>query len=106
LKQAFDKDTILTARMGGDEFSVLFETTETESILDLLERFRAKVSKSTVPEHPNIQFTVSIGVAICKVPRIGSRTLLTHADQQLYLAKGAGRNQVAHMTLHDSDQRR
>ncbi len=106
LNESFDEAAILTARMGGDEFSVLFETTDTASIVELVENFRSAFSQSKVPEHPDIELTVSIGVAICQVPRIGSRTLLTSADKQLYLAKNAGRNQVAYMKLDDTNQKR
>ncbi|QEG22514.1 GGDEF domain-containing protein [Mariniblastus fucicola] len=101
LRDSFS-DALLVSRMGGDEFSVLFETGNKNEIIEALSAFREKVSLSKLTDLDGVQFTVSIGAVIAKVAGIESRTLLTHADQQLYLAKGRGRNQVSHVLLNDS----
>jgi len=99
MTKCFADKSILLSRMGGDEFSVLFETSNARSIIESLDGFRQTVASSQLPELDDVKFSVSIGAVISTVSAIDSRTLLTHADQQLYIAKGKGRNQVAHVLL-------
>jgi len=99
----FDRSSILVSRMGGDEFSVLFETREEDSIVKLLDEFRAKVSTSQIPDSADVKVSLSIGAVISKNPEVGSRKLLTEADRQLYEAKARGRNLVSHVLL-ESDK--
>ncbi len=102
LRRTFDDHAILISRMGGDEFSILFETTSVESIVSSLNDFRKLIAESQLPEHETIRFTASIGVAISFTPGTNTRTLLTHADRQLYRAKAAGRNCLSQVTLDES----
>ena len=102
LTRFFADNAILVSRMGGDEFSLLFETTDPAEILNSLQAFRKSIAEIKLPECDS-NVTVSIGTAVSYLPVTGSRTLLTHADRQLYVAKEAGRNQVAHVTLGGSD---
>lgn len=102
MNKCFANHSILLSRMGGDEFSVLFDTSNAESVLELLNEFRQSVSLSQLPEFEGVQFSVSVGAVISTLPAVDSRTLLTLADRQLYVAKGNGRNQVAHVLLDES----
>ena len=101
----FGDNSILLSRMGGDEFSVLFETSSAQSIVDSLDEFRQIVASSQLPKLEGVRLSVSIGAVISTVAAIDSRTLLTHADRQLYVAKEKGRNQVAHILLDESGTR-
>ena len=101
LSTSFSTNSILVSRMGGDEFSVLFETSDDDSIVQSLENFRVLVADEVLPGH-DIQLSVSIGAAISKVTGVGSRTLLTHADRQLYLAKESGRNRLSQVSICES----
>ena len=99
LTQSFETSAIVVSRMGGDEFSVLFETTDANAILKSLEAYRSSLCRNELEGHDGLSFSVSIGVALSSNPQTGSRTLLTNADRQLYLAKDSGRNKLAHILL-------
>lgn len=99
LRESFSDNSILVSRMGGDEFSVLFETKDASLIVEALNGFREKVTACQLPQRSDVTLSVSIGAAITTQVSIGSRTLLTQADRQLYKAKNEGRNQVAHVFL-------
>jgi len=83
----------LVARLGGEEFAVLFENTEFEQVLALLNEFREAIEAYTVSCEPQqISITVSIGVNNNYEENID--VMLKVADEKLYLAKEGGRNQV------------
>ena len=103
LLESFKSNSILVSRMGGDEFSVLFETKDSKPIIESLNLFREKISSSELPRQTAVEFSVSIGAAIATGAPTNSRTLLTHADKQLYEAKNKGRDQVAHVLLDGSE---
>ena len=80
------------ARYGGDEFGVLIENASKEECEEIAARLH-KAADELVPKGPNnIKATFSIGAVLL---RSGDPDeLLRKADQALYRAKEAGRNQV------------
>ena len=78
------------ARLGGEEFAAVVLGSESESV-QFAERVR-KVVESSCPEE--VSYTVSIGVASCRPDREDIDDLMAAADEALYQAKAAGRNQV------------
>lgn len=83
----------LFGRFGGEEFiCILPETSEKDAFL-CMERLRQKIAE-TIVETPNndIQFTVSIGVAILTEEHEHWLALLKSADIAMYKAKNSGRN--------------
>ncbi|WP_295856863.1 diguanylate cyclase [uncultured Xylophilus sp.] len=107
----------LVARIGGEEFAVLLPDTPPETARDLAERLRRAVAELGI-EHQGAdttgRVTVSIGTASLD-PRADADfdALFHRADQALYRAKRAGRDQVAQdlsdgasalrMLTHDDD---
>jgi diguanylate cyclase (GGDEF)-like protein len=89
--QAEVRETDTVGRYGGEEFAVLVPRTSVEETLELAERIRAAVEEEF---HGSLDVTISIGVAGC--PRSGTTAsdLLERADQALYRAKDAGKNQI------------
>lgn len=84
----------LLARMGGEEFLVLFVGTPIAVATDICERLRQAVEAHdwhTVA--PGLALTVSIGLCDA-LDSADMRTLLERADASLYAAKRAGRNRV------------
>lgn len=82
------------ARIGGEEFGVLFPNTDEHGLEQLAERIRqaieaAPVTLDTVP----VTITASIGIATWD-GRENARALLKRADMHLYRAKANGRNRV------------
>ncbi|TAK91976.1 MAG: sensor domain-containing diguanylate cyclase [Burkholderiaceae bacterium] len=81
-------------RYGGEEFAVLLPQCRVEDALTVLQRVRINISMTKL-EHlaPGLRMTISIGVTEY---RKGDHVhgLLERADQALYQAKNAGRNQI------------
>jgi diguanylate cyclase (GGDEF)-like protein len=94
------RSTDTFARFGGEEFAVLLPQTDTEHARQWLDRLRQHVAQLHV-ELPGARLgaTVSIGLATtgkpAQSPAIEINAVLRVADEALYRAKRAGKNQVA-----------
>jgi len=86
----------IASRFGGEEFVLVLPHTPPEKALLLAERLRKMVESTPVHYgEETIIFTVSIGMSgFEQATDINSKQLLEMADQALYEAKEAGRNQV------------
>ena len=82
-------------RVGGDEFAVLMPGASLEKAFLQMEALRADFAAKAAREWPEMNPTISIGVA--NVPRDAKDLdgLTQQAGQALYQAKEAGRNSVA-----------
>jgi diguanylate cyclase (GGDEF)-like protein len=98
LIQASLRTTDFVARYGGEEFAVLLpEIAQPDTPEVVAEKIRAAVADA---EFATVgQVTVSIGVSLADPADNSPTALIKRADQQLYQAKAAGRNQVA---CHDT----
>jgi diguanylate cyclase (GGDEF)-like protein len=87
----------LVARYGGEEFAVVLpDTTEAGAAL-VAEKIRRKVQAMNLEHAPSEHGTVTVSVGCAtRFPSKGGTVLdlMVAADQQLYSAKSAGRNQV------------
>ena len=84
----------LVCRFGGEEFIVFLEDFQMEEGLVAAERIRRAIAAEVVPTARGpISVTVSIGVSF-KEPTVASGRVIKLADDALYRAKGAGRNQT------------
>ncbi len=88
--------TDLAARYGGEEFACLLPDTEAHDAQQVAERIRMAVQDLALPNQdtPATRLTVSVGVATLAGGHHDGRALVVAADEQLYAAKHAGRNQV------------
>lgn len=82
----------LPARLGGEEFAVLFAGISTAEVLQMLEKFRKSVEALVFEEPCKLSVTASIGVNF--KPDKSLDELLRVADEKLYDAKNSGRNRV------------
>ena len=81
----------LAARVGGEEFFLLF--TDVEHAAALCESFRLRIEQSTLKfKEFSINFTISIGLT--KILPLGLDEMLKLADENLYVAKKTGRNRI------------
>ncbi len=86
----------ILGRYGGEEFAVLLPETVLEAAGMVAERLREDVSQRPIPsDRGPIQITVTIGAACVSDNDERIDHLLDKADKALYMAKQAGRNQVA-----------
>lgn len=81
----------ILVRYGGEEFITLLHDVSFESAQIIAERIRSAVSKLYFDN--DIQLTVSIGLILAQ-PGDSAEDLINKADQCLYRAKKAGRNQI------------
>jgi len=81
-------------RYGGEEFALILRETSTDEAHIVAKRLRNAVEHNfTAPSQPR-SVTVSIGVATMPEHGPTPHALATAADEALYRAKHAGRNQV------------
>jgi diguanylate cyclase (GGDEF)-like protein len=85
-----------TARMGGEEFLLVFPGDRLEAAAARCEEIRQAVeSFAWASIAPELGVTVSIGVTELTVARSTQAALLGQADRNLYVAKYSGRNRIA-----------
>ncbi len=88
--------TDLAARYGGDEFVALLTRTDRAGALRVADAVRERVEQAGRKlGYLSGQISVSIGVAEYDPNAPGEGALLEQADRALYLAKAAGRNNIA-----------
>ena len=87
----------LAIRLGGEEFLLLFRSTDMSEAGRIAERVRRQIENVAIPHEelgPGAVVTASLGVAACPVSCHSFSELLAAADSALYAAKRNGRNQV------------
>ena len=83
------------ARFGGDEFVLFFPETDSEQAYQIVERVRLALLAQLIDlDGKPVSLTLSSGIATLNSERASVDALLSRADQALYRAKEAGRNQV------------
>jgi diguanylate cyclase (GGDEF)-like protein len=87
----------LACRLGGEELMLILPDTGLDAALSFAEKLRRKIEKLSVMLHGQQlgKITASFGVAEYPLHGDGQLEVLRAADQALYRAKAAGRNQVA-----------
>jgi diguanylate cyclase (GGDEF)-like protein len=105
------RDTVRTGdtvyRYGGEEFVVLLPEQTLEGAERAGERLRAAVEALGLPHPDGDPVTISVGIAGLGDGSCAPEALFEAADQALYAAKAAGRNQVHVRTVSgDPSERR
>lgn len=89
------RQTDITGRVGGEEFSILLPNTDIDSAVLLAERLRAAIEKSSANyADKELFFSVSIGLTAYHQGIDSIDELLLLADKALYRAKNKGRNRI------------
>lgn len=87
----------LVARFGGEEFVVLLPETSVAQSLIAAERIRCEVQAQPIgigDGAPPVALTISVGAASAGSAAPTLDEILARADEAVYRAKRAGRNQV------------
>ena len=88
------RENDLLFRYGGEEFVLLMEGTDVLLAAKICRRISQAIrSWSWAQIHPNLQITLSIGVALAEEARTPVEVMAV-ADARLYLAKNAGRDRI------------
>ena len=86
-------DTLM--RWGGEEFLLLLPKTDTRNALQLVQQLQQRLEEQPVRlAGREVYFTFSAGLASFPVHALDMDGLINSADEALYSAKAAGRNQV------------
>ena len=104
LSEQMRRPTDLAARFGGEEFICVLPDTSIEGAEEVAERIRQAVEALAIPHEASIltpHVSLSLGVATALEPASTfAERLLKLADECLYVAKKAGRNQVKTAILY------
>lgn len=92
LRDCLPEDQV-SGRLGGDEFGVLLALPPDQAA-HAADALRAAAQALTLPAHPGLRFSLSIGLAALQ-PEGDLRDWLEAADRALYRAKDSGRNRTA-----------
>ena len=90
------RNTDHLGRYGGEEFAIILPETNLEGARIIAERLRETIAQAHI--HSNgidLSYTISLGLATLQPQIASSQDWLRQADEALYAAKHAGRNQVA-----------
>ena len=94
---AQSSNTDMVARMGGDEFAVLFDATLTPQMLtQRIEALLRGLGEPMTVDGRRIYTTASIGVVIVESRHRNAAEVLRDADTAMYEAKSAGRARAAY----------
>ena len=95
IKETLRKNDIL-ARVGGEEFVVVCQSTSTHDGVLVAEKLRRAIEKTTfkLTTGEVISITMSFGVALYSKELNNTQNLIKLADTRLYEAKNSGRNKV------------
>jgi diguanylate cyclase (GGDEF)-like protein len=91
------RDGECIGRFGGEEFLLLMPGTSKNDALQAADRFRALIEEcefSGGQGQPAARITISGGVATWPIDGEDIETVLSRADEALYIAKRSGRNRV------------
>ena len=100
IKNSFTREVDLTARYGGEEFMIILPNTPMDSATRQAEKMRQNIWALSI-EHKSSQVAarISISAGVYTIHDTAELTLkasIGFADESLYQAKAAGRNQVIH----------
>jgi diguanylate cyclase (GGDEF)-like protein len=89
----------VVARIGGDEFVVVFGdlADPLEAAQTMAERLHSIVTEPVHVNGTELQMTFSIGIAIVEGPEVHSDEVLAQADAAMYSVKKTGRNKIVTM---------
>jgi diguanylate cyclase (GGDEF)-like protein/PAS domain S-box-containing protein len=80
-------------RLGGDEFAIILEDIQDINHISIAaQRLITDFNKAFIIGEHEIVSSLSIGISVYPDEKTTSKTIVQHADQALYQAKGSGRN--------------
>ncbi|MDQ0253056.1 diguanylate cyclase (GGDEF)-like protein/PAS domain S-box-containing protein [Evansella vedderi] len=82
----------LVARIGGDEFIIVFEETDRDEIEEIAKRMIENVAYPYMIDETKTNISLSIGISMYPDDGCDKDTLLEHADKAMYYAKSEGKN--------------
>lgn len=97
IRAQFSEKADMIARIGGEEFAVLFMAKPEARVLGKVNRLFDAFNNNPVCSKRDIFLSVSVGLGISGSGNISATKLMTLSDKALYKAKNSGRGQVVTM---------
>lgn len=91
--QSLTRPSDIIGRIGGEEFAILLTSTDINDAVTVAEKLKNWVADNPVHIEDEY-FSMTISVGVTSDESYDFETLLKNADQAMYKAKAAGRNQV------------
>ena len=100
------RESDIVSRIGGDEFVIVASELKNNSeVIPMLQRLLTDLSSVILYEEKEMHVSASIGVSFYpQLDDIGNEVLLRQADQAMYQAKLAGKNQYQFFNLEESQE--
>ena len=98
------RPTDLVARIGGDEFVILFRQIAPSQALGIGEAIVAAMNVPVALSGATLDVHISVGLGTAVGP-VAAKDLLDTADRAVYQAKEAGRNRLAHVAFEPGEAR-
>ncbi|WP_240338349.1 EAL and GGDEF domain-containing protein [Peribacillus alkalitolerans] len=96
------KNIGMVFRQGGDEFIILLEDINKETVVEVCDQFLVEFSSPLILEEEEFYVTPSIGISLYPDNGEDIDTLIKHADTAMYIAKERGKNNYQFYTdKHD-----
>jgi diguanylate cyclase (GGDEF)-like protein len=87
----------VVGRLGGEEFAIILPETILSDAVELAERLRIGIEKTSVSSgKSDVSITSSFGLSALAQDKMSLEELIKKADEYLYQAKRNGRNRVEH----------
>ncbi|MDU0352954.1 diguanylate cyclase [Paraglaciecola aquimarina] len=105
IQAALKRPSDEACRFGGEEFALILPNTELQGAIAVVENIRINIENTPIQVgEVSINITISAGIG-CAVADLSmpEDAILALADQQLYKAKNAGRNQVLASSTIEQD---
>ena len=96
LLKSLVRDVDFAARMGGEEFLLVLSRTDTAGARQMLQRLRLAMAQQEWAQCPGLRLTLSLGMSAYR-PEEDWQDCLQRADDALYRAKHAGRDQLVEL---------
>lgn len=97
------RDVDVTARYGGDEFTIVLAETATDGAMTIAERIRRHIQEKVflVDEGLHVKLSASLGIATYPDHGQTPEEIIQRADKAMYIVKGASKNGVAIAVMDD-----
>lgn len=82
----------LIARVGGDEFIIVFVETDKEEVEGISQRILTDISQPFMIKNQQLNISPSVSISMYPMDGEGSDMLIKNADKAMYPAKNKGKN--------------
>lgn len=98
MKSKFDRRSDIVARFGGEEFIIVAQHDDNQTVMEMLEDLRKEISHHCFPYDGQQYFGITVSIGVVTADATYSEKIeqwIHFADEQLYWVKNNGRNKMS-----------